>query len=142
METAETGGELLSTVHVSSGECRRQRRRRRGRAVAGGGNDRGRWWAALHYSHATWTVENVEGEGEEEEQWLAGERRRPVVSWESWSPLCFVVLCFCSSYFAPLFNVFINTVCNSAQKSNFKLLLVVLRFNHRCSWIPQTVMCV
>jgi hypothetical protein len=25
VETAETSGELLSTVHVSSGECRRQK---------------------------------------------------------------------------------------------------------------------
>jgi hypothetical protein len=31
------------------------------------------------------------------------------------------VLCFYSSSSAPLFNVFINTVCNSAQKSNFQV---------------------
>jgi hypothetical protein len=31
--------------------------------VAGGGNDGGRWWAALHCSHATWTVENAKDEG-------------------------------------------------------------------------------
>jgi len=40
VEMAETGGELLSTVHVSSGECRRQRRRRRERTVVGDGNDK------------------------------------------------------------------------------------------------------
>ena len=51
VETTEVGGELLSTVYVNSGECKRQRRRRRrrrkgrerGRAVAGGGNNGGRW---------------------------------------------------------------------------------------------------
>jgi len=69
--------ETLSTVHVNSGEYRRQRRRRKGRgkAVVGGENNGGRWWATLRCSHATWTVKNAEdegeGEGEGEEQWLA-----------------------------------------------------------------------
>jgi hypothetical protein len=49
-------------------------RRGRERVVAGGGNRRGRWWATLHCSHATWTMENAkdegegEGEGKEEEE--------------------------------------------------------------------------
>ena len=43
VETAETGGELLSTVQINSGERKRRRRRGRGRAVAGGGNSGGRW---------------------------------------------------------------------------------------------------
>jgi hypothetical protein len=29
-----------------------------------------------------------------------------------------------------------------STKSNLKLFSVVLRFNSRCSWIPQTVMCI
>jgi hypothetical protein len=38
VETVEAGGELLSTFHVNSGECKRRRRKRRGRgrAVADG----------------------------------------------------------------------------------------------------------
>jgi hypothetical protein len=60
------------------------------------------------------TVENAEDGGEEEEQWLAvktaeasGELRE----------LLSTVLYLCSSSSAPLFTVFINTVCNSAQKT-------------------------
>ena len=30
VETVEAGGELLSTFHVNSGECKRRRRKRRG----------------------------------------------------------------------------------------------------------------
>jgi hypothetical protein len=43
VEIVKAGGELLSTVHINSGERKRRRRRGRGRAVVGGENSRGRW---------------------------------------------------------------------------------------------------
>jgi hypothetical protein len=93
-------------------------------------------------------VEHAEDEGEEEEeeeeeeQWLAvetvkadGERRE----------LLSTVLC-CALFLFFFFDVFVYRVYKHSlqlsTKSNFKLLLVVLQFNHKCSWVPQTIMCV
>jgi hypothetical protein len=56
-------------------------------------------------------VENSEDGGEEKEQWLAVETAEASGELRE---LLSTVLYLCSSYSAPLFTVFINTVCNSA----------------------------
>jgi hypothetical protein len=89
-------------------------------------------------------VKNAEdkGEGEEEEQWLA---MKTTEAGGGLRELLSTVLC-CALFLFFFFDVFVYRVYKHSlqlsTKSNFKLLLVVLQFNHKCSWVPQTIMCV
>jgi hypothetical protein len=81
-----------------------------------------------------WRIQKTkegEGEGEEEEQWLA-------VLFTALFLVFFFrasvyLLCIYSSSSAPLFNVFISTICNSAQKASrscFWLFCGVTAYGH------------
>jgi hypothetical protein len=58
-------------------------------------------------------MQKIKGEGEEEEQWLA---MKTTEAGGGLRELLSTVLCVCFSSLTFLFTVFINTVCNSAQK--------------------------
>jgi hypothetical protein len=87
-------------------------------------------------------MQKIKGEGEEEEQWLA---MKTTEAGGGLRELLSTVL-FCALFLFFFFDVFVYRVYKHSlqlsTKSNFKLLLVVLQFNHKCSWVPQTIMCV